>query len=425
LAFALLCWFTGAALLYSIYWFRNICRYTLARFEAAIFHERPVWPKERKMRNVSCVGLCWAMTLGLVAVALGQQQAETHWRNAPQSAPQTIDTTGLPIEQALQGQPATGRPAEFIAAPGIANAQQSLTNPTSTFGGQPVMPAPNGTNMRSVIEESNPAGRLTLGDGRQRGELGVWMGESGGPGVQVLRVTSGSAAEKAGLRVGDIILQVNGRGAISPRDTAALIRQIAIGETGNLTVWRDGNQQQLQVTIQPVREIAREMPNEASHRVGFGRSDSADSDLASRTQRLEQQINSLTQELASLRQEMAQLRAAGPVQTGFNAEANQSAPPREPQGRYNDTLRAAVPGPPTPVSPPPGFAAPEEKPAKPAAEATKPAAPPAAPPAPAPAKSSTNDLFGSDSAQPKAQEKPKTEEKPKADDKGGSDDLFK
>ena len=35
------------------------------------------------MRNVSYVGLCWAMTLGLVAVALGQQQVRPRqtWQN--------------------------------------------------------------------------------------------------------------------------------------------------------------------------------------------------------------------------------------------------------------------------------------------------------------------------------------------------------
>ena len=33
------------------------------------------------MRNASCLGICWAMTLGLVAVALGQQPGTT-----PQSA---------------------------------------------------------------------------------------------------------------------------------------------------------------------------------------------------------------------------------------------------------------------------------------------------------------------------------------------------
>ena len=375
------------------------------------------------MRNVSCVGLCWAMTLGLVAVALGQQQSETQWRNAPQAAPPTIDTTGLPVEQALQGQPATGLPAVFVPA-GNVDVRQNSANQSTNFSGQPPLPAPEGPSMRSVIDESTPAGHLTIGDGQRRGELGIWMGESGGPGVQILRVASGSAAEKAGLHVGDIILQVNGRGATYPQDTARLIRQIAIGETGNLTVWRDGNQQQLPVTMQPVREIARELANEAQHRVGFGRSDSADSDLALRTGRLEQQINSLTQELASLRQEMAQLRTAGPVQTGFNAEANQSAPPLDPQARYNESQKVAVPPPANSTLSSPGFAPTEEKPAKPAADAAKPASPPAVPPAatPAPAakKSSSNDdLFGSNSAQPKSEEKPKT------NDKGGSDDLFK
>jgi membrane-associated protease RseP (regulator of RpoE activity) len=377
------------------------------------------------MRNVSYVGLCWTMVLGLVAVALGQQQPEKHWRNGPQTPPQTIDTSGLPIEQALPGQPATGRVGDLIGAPGNADAQQSLTNPTSSFGGQLVMPAPDGPNMRSVIEESTRVGHLTLSNGQQRGELGVWMGNSGGPGVRILRVATGSAAENAGLRAGDIILKVNGSSVTSPQDTARLIRQIAVGAAGDLTIGRDGNQQQLQVTMQPIREGAREMANEAPHRVGFGRSDAADNDLASRTERLEQQINSLTQELASLRQEMAQLRTAGPVQTGFNAAANQSAPPQPPQDRYNESPKTPASTPVNLVSPPAGLAAPEEKPAKPAADASKLVSPPATPPTPAPDKSPTTDLFSPDATQTKSQEQPKTEEKPKADDKGGSDDLFK
>ena len=206
----------------------------------------------------------WAGGGGPWSAAARDALAETG-RSRP---PQTIDTTGLPIEQALQGQPATGRPAEFITArPGIANAQQSLTNPTSNFGGQPVMPAPEGPSMRSVIEDSTPAGHLTLGDGQRRGELGIWMGETGGPGVQVLRVASGSAAEKAaGLRVRVISSCRSTDVALHLRATRLrLIRQIAIGETGNVTIWRDKNQQQLQVTMQPTRErsCACEMANEA------------------------------------------------------------------------------------------------------------------------------------------------------------------
>jgi hypothetical protein len=403
LAFALLSWFSRAVLLYSIYWFRNICRYTLARFESAIFYERPVGPKECKMRNVSCVGLCWVMTLGLVAVALGQQrQPADTWQNAPQAPPPGIDTTGMPVERALQAGQQGGEWQQREARP---------------------MEAPQGANRSPLTGSYRPDADGTDA-GQRRGELGIWMGESGGPGVQILRVTSDSAAAQAGLRVGDIILQVNGQGASSPQEAAKLIRQIGIGQSGSLMVWRDGNQQQVQVTLQPVRDSARRMASEAPRQVGFGRSESADSDLASRMQRLEQQINSLTQELASLRQELTQLRSTGPVQTGYSAPANQSVPLQEPPARY-EASKAAVPPPADAAAPPPGFAAPVEKPAKPAADAPKPAAPPAAAPAAAAKKSSSTDLFGSDAAQPKSQEKPKAEEKPKTDDKGGSDDLFK
>jgi hypothetical protein len=170
----------------------------------------------------------------------------------------------------------------------------------------------------------------------------------------------------------------------------------------------------MQVTLQP----AQRMANETSHRVGFGHSDSADSDLAARTMRLEQQINSLTQELASLRQELTQLRSNGPVQTGYNTEANQPAPPQQPQDRFNEP-KAAAPGATAPTAPPPGFGPAEEKPAKPAAETPKPTPPAAAPPAPSAEKPSSSDLFDS------KPEQPKSEAKPKADDKGGTDDLFK
>jgi hypothetical protein len=186
-----------------------------------------------------------------------------------------------------------------------------------------------------------------------------------------------------------------------------LIRKVAIGEKANLTVWRDGNQRQLQVTIQPARQIARQPMNDASHEASFGRSDSSDSDLASRTMRLEQQINSLTQELASLRQEMAQLRTTGPVQTGFNAEANQNAPPQAPQDRYKAPSAAPAAAPGTPgAAPPPGFGANEDKLTQPPADAAKPPVPP------------------TDAAKPAAPPAPAAE-KPKADDKGATDELFK
>ena len=78
--------------------------------------------------------------------------------------------------------------------------------------------------------------------GKQKSELGVWMIESGGAGVKIGRITDGSAAQLAGLRIGDIIMQVNGHGASSPDATANVIRQIPIGQSATLKIWRDGDQ---------------------------------------------------------------------------------------------------------------------------------------------------------------------------------------
>jgi hypothetical protein len=346
------------------------------------------------MRTVTCVGMCWAMTLGLVALAFGQQPVPVYGPGQVQQAP------GLP------------RPVP------MASANNDL-------------PAPRGSQGVSMLPGNNQIGQPAMNDGQGRGELGVWMAQSGGAGVQVQRVTPGSAAERAGLRVGDVILQVNGRGATSPQGTAELIRQVPVGQSGTLVLWRDGDQQQLPFTMQPARETSREIVSDTLHQAGFGAAEaSGNGDLASRTVRLEQQINSLTQELATLRQELAQLRTAGPVQTGFNADASQNAPPRQVESRYNEAQKAVTSPPANATAPAAGFGRTEETAAKPTADVAKPTPAPPAPatpaaPAPAADKSSSNDLFGSGSAQqPAPQDKPKTDNK-KADDKGASDDLFK
>jgi hypothetical protein len=342
------------------------------------------------------------LIFALVAVALGQQQPTGTWQNGPQTSPQTIDTTGMPLDRAQASPP--GQPGGEFSV---------LQQPNQAW---------NQPGARPPATPQNPVSAAN--DDQRRGELGIWMGETGGPGVQILRVTSGSAADQAGLRVGDIILQVNGRGAVTPQETANLIKQINIGQTGTLSIWRNGNQEQVQITMQPLRERARDLASNTSRQVGFDGSEApSNSDLAARTERLEQQINSLTQELASLRKELAQLRTNGPVQTGFNTETKQATPAAPPQDRY-EASKPATPGPTTPPSPPPASAKSEEKPLTPPAATPQPAKP-EAPPQPAAKTPPADDLFGPSSPPTKSEEKPKTEEKPKANDKSATDDLFK
>ncbi len=67
--------------------------------------------------------------------------------------------------------------------------------------------------------------------------------------AQVSQVTSGSPAEKAGLRTGDLITAVNGQ-ALSPNlDLAGLISQHKPGDQVTLTVQRSSQQRQVHVTL--------------------------------------------------------------------------------------------------------------------------------------------------------------------------------
>jgi hypothetical protein len=141
------------------------------------------------------------------------------------------------------------------------------------------------------------------GTAQQRGQLGVWLIESAGPGVRIARITSGSAADRGGLRSGDIILDVNGRGMSSPEDAARLIRGIPVGQSAVLTVWRDGQQRQAEIVMEPMRE---------EYAVGYrGEGNSAGGDLHARLARLEQKLAAVTEDLQQLRQQVSQFHGTG------------------------------------------------------------------------------------------------------------------
>src|SRR5436190_23210042 len=99
------------------------------------------------MRNVSYVALCWAMTLGLVDVALGQQQ---------QPAP------------TWQDQRATGQPAVFAPAPANVDARQSAPKLRSNLN-QPAMAAPNAQQDRSLMTSPSQSAQAGRGGTEARG----------------------------------------------------------------------------------------------------------------------------------------------------------------------------------------------------------------------------------------------------------------
>ncbi len=70
-------------------------------------------------------------------------------------------------------------------------------------------------------------------------------------GIFVAQVLSGSPAEKAGIREGDFLLEVEGRRVITPHEFWALVNSLNIGDKIRLLLWREG------VTFEKVLQIGK------------------------------------------------------------------------------------------------------------------------------------------------------------------------
>ena len=67
-------------------------------------------------------------------------------------------------------------------------------------------------------------------------------------GVFIYSVEEGSAADKAGLKMGDVIMKIDGTDVDSYQDLVALKKKYSAGDESTFTIYRDGKQQDVSVT---------------------------------------------------------------------------------------------------------------------------------------------------------------------------------
>lgn len=80
-------------------------------------------------------------------------------------------------------------------------------------------------------------------------ELRTHFGVPDDAGVMVSSVEDGSPADKAGIRVGDILTSIDGKDIESSWDIRSQVRELKEGEQVPLQVWRDGKAQNVSATI--------------------------------------------------------------------------------------------------------------------------------------------------------------------------------
>ncbi|MCX6243733.1 MAG: Do family serine endopeptidase [Bacteroidetes bacterium] len=108
--------------------------------------------------------------------------------------------------------------------------------------------------VKKVVDDFMKFGKI------QRGYLGISYSEIDDQfakdkdlpsvrGVYVQKIVEGGAAEKAGMKKGDIILQVQGMPVNSKSEMQEIITQHSPGDKMDLTVYRDGQQMTIPITL--------------------------------------------------------------------------------------------------------------------------------------------------------------------------------
>jgi serine protease Do len=114
--------------------------------------------------------------------------------------------------------------------------------------GQPALPAPPATSVRMF---AGPAAGSYLGIGIQEmtAERAKELKLRREAGVEITRVSPESPAEKAGLKVGDVVLQYNGTKVEGIEQLQRLVRETPAGREAKVEISRSGSNQMINVRI--------------------------------------------------------------------------------------------------------------------------------------------------------------------------------
>ena len=123
----------------------------------------------------------------------------------------------------------------------------SSSSPSGNIGIGFAIPVDVVKNITGQLVKSGKAVHAQLGVTASNGN--ATMGNATEAAAQVRSVQSGSAASKAGLKVGDFITAVDGKQVAGSDSLVGFVRAYNVGQKVELTIVRGGNQQKISVTL--------------------------------------------------------------------------------------------------------------------------------------------------------------------------------
>lgn len=108
-------------------------------------------------------------------------------------------------------------------------------------------------DVKAMVEDIITNGYVTnkaflgISPGSMNAELAAQFRYDVDEGVFVYAVEKGSAAEKAGLKMGDVILKVDDKDVATLEEFNVVKKQYAAGDTSTLTIYRDGKEQTVDI----------------------------------------------------------------------------------------------------------------------------------------------------------------------------------
>ena len=159
--------------------------------------------------------------------------------------PERTETAGRPSDVPAQEVP-------YVVMPGAI--RQPSAFEAERLAGMPAQsnaPFQMVREMHPLVIESVEQSRGWLGIGVQEltPALQAEFGIADGQGVVVAMVVESGPAHRAGIKEGDVIRSIGGKPVKSPQELIALVAQRAVGEKVTLSIVRDGQEKNIEVTI--------------------------------------------------------------------------------------------------------------------------------------------------------------------------------